>query len=639
MTFFGSRINQIKTTKTPISNKIVVSTCYFPNYKHYFHRGWNNSSRNLNYINKLIENIETFAMKTSRFTSHPEKWVYRVYLDETILNLENNIHNIIPGVELKNSNYITKKINQLSKPLRNKSNNNLILEIDDASTQIRYNMISAYNILFFIGKLMKKYINMILESKDNSYDNIEIMTYSNSELKIYLDNNVNKPISGLIETYGTLMRFHPCIDEDVQAVIMRNCSHNLTPLDLIIQNYWLESLPTLEYMEYVDINYDFTVDRQVPVRGEWYKIFYNNSSNIKHTRARKMRHFGYDRIMAGLISVKVNIRGNTHYKDVFNKLYEKMQESLSGSGNVFHLLELKTLYTYGIDEAVLHFIFPDLRSGSYRHKDIINPPGLKNKTFALKIINGNSSTCNKCDKKVLINQLNNALGTLSKSNKPITLTKKKSPKNKIDKKQSTCCLNDIYIRDSGYYNLGYKITEGFELDRIIASLRALPLYKLKINTWEIPALTFTNVLEGIMFINKYTFALRDGTNIPRNVLRTKTIKQTSNYNNKMTGRNIMTETKTKTKTSTKTKEKLTKMIDKHLILCNVRSKNINKEIEKFIEGIKKAYSIDNFYPILIYPKKIQILSYYPLTKDKNKSKTISFNNMLELITHKHGFTF
>ena len=63
------------------------------------------------------------------------------------------------------------------------------------------------------------------------------------------------------------------------------------------------------------------------------------------------------------------------------------------------------------------------------------------------------------------------------------------------------------------------------------------------------------------------------------------------------------------------------------------------EIEKFIEGIKKAYSIDNFYPILIYPKKIQILSYYPLTKDKNKSKTISFNNMLELITHKHGFTF
>ncbi len=33
------------------------------------------------------------------------------------------------------------------------------------------------------------------------------------------------------------------------------------------------------------------------------------------------------------------------------------------------------------------------------------------------------------------------------------------------------------------------------------------------------------------------------------------------------------------------------------------------------------------------------MSYYLLTKDKNKSKTISFNNMLELITHKHGFTF
>ncbi len=75
--------------------------------------------------------------------------------------------------------------------------------------------------------------------------------------------------------------------------------------------------------------------------------------------------------------------------------------------------------------------------------------------------------------------------------------------------------------------------------------------------------------------------------------------------------------------------------DQHLVLCNARNPNINHEIEKYLKCVKSAYHPDNFYPILIYPKQVNILSYY--NEDKKNQKTISIHKMLELVSHKHGF--
>jgi hypothetical protein len=631
MTFCGSRITQIKNTKHPISGKIIVSTCYFPNYMHDFDKGDWGDSISLNYINELIANIETFEMKVSRYTSNPDKWVYRVYIDETIFNIEKIIDNVIPHAEVKNRK-ITKKHRRwrgrlsYHKSLRNKTNNNLINELDSFATDIRDNIINAYDVLFFIGKLIRKYIDMILASKDTRYDNIEIMTYSNPDLQMHLETNPDKIISGMMATYGTLMRFHPCLDGDARAVIMRNCSHNLTPLDLIIQNYWLEAVPELEYMEYVDITYDFTADRNLPMRQQWYKTFFNSASNTKHTKAAKIRHFGYDRVMAGLISAKVNSNGyNTsgHYLQVFDRLYGKMQESLASKSDIFRMLDSDALYTYGVDEAIINFIFPELRSGSYRHKDVKNPLGLERKTFALELINGNASTCHKCDKKEFASLLDGTLGKpIKKSESSSNSSNSSGSKGDINtkkKEKSICCLNDIYMRDTGFYNLQDKITKIVNLGWILASLRALPFYKLKMNSWNVPMLTFGNVLRGIMFINKYTFALRDKQNIPRRVKRTSKENKSPDPNDKKESK----------------KPKITRKIDKHLVLCNVRSDNVNNEIEKYLAGVRLAYASNNFYPILIYPSRLNILSYYP--EDKKIPKTISIHKMLELVKHKHGF--
>jgi hypothetical protein len=608
-------------------------------------------SKSLTYINELIANIETFQIKVERFTSKPEKWVYRVYLDENIFNLDKLIHNLISENEVKNKKIIKKnpwrpnKKLAYSKSLHNKTDNNLINELDFKATTIRDNIVNAYDVLLFISKLIRKYIDMILAAKETRYDNIEIMIYSNPDLQIHLGTDSKKAISGLMATYGTMMRFHPCIDKDVRAVIMRNCSLNLTPLDLIIQNYWLEALHDKEFMEYVNTTYDFTADSNSQYRGEWYKTIYNDSRNTKHTRASKIRHFGYDRAMAGAISVKLNSNGyNTykHYSNVFIKLYHKIQDSLSKSGTIFYLQENEKLYSYGIDEALIHFMFPDLRSGSYRHKDIKNPQGLENKTFALELDRGNVSTCHKCDKKSFDTMLDSALGKLpvkkidndKETDKKTDKTIKKTIK-KINKADTLCCLNNIYMRDTGFYNLNFKINDSFHMGDILSSLRALPFYKLKINSWYMPQLSlYSNVLDSIMFINKYHFALKDKHNIPKSVRRTKKISSTGNDIGNMGG-----GTSDNSTMSTNKKQEQIKTTDKHLVLCNVRNPNINQEIKKYLEGVKLAYHLDNFYPILIYPKQVNILSYYPENnaKDKKNQKTISIHKMLELVKHKHGF--
>ena len=85
---------------------------------------------------------------------------------------------------------------------------------------------------------------------------------------------------------------------------MRNVSHNMTPLDIIIQNYWIVNSDK-EFMEYVDTDYEF-INRGRPYnKYHWYNTLYNKNSNDKETRCKKIKHFNYDRVMAGLISCKI----------------------------------------------------------------------------------------------------------------------------------------------------------------------------------------------------------------------------------------------------------------------------------------------------------------------------------------------
>jgi len=223
--FLGCNIKCIKPSINHNDNKtkIVVSTCYF------MASNFSITDKSFTYIDGLIENIESFQMKIDRFTNKPERWIYRVYIDETIMNLKNLMDNILS----KDTPFITKN---------NLSNSNI--------EKIEINIKKNYNELLYLYNLLIKYIEHIKKNVSNpKYNQIEIYTYSNDEIKYKLVSNPSFKISGHIATFGTLMRYHPLTDPNVAVVIMRNSSTNLSPLDIIIQNYWINNTG-YKYMEF-----------------------------------------------------------------------------------------------------------------------------------------------------------------------------------------------------------------------------------------------------------------------------------------------------------------------------------------------------------------------------------------------------
>ena len=190
--FCGAKLKTIKKTKNIIHDKIVVSTCYFPAIS------FNLYDKPIEYINELIANIETFDIKIKQFTSNPEKWVYRVYIDETIFNMENIINNVITKDELNDKKLFKKYYHKYYiKSLKNKTSNNLINELDYKFTDIRHIIINNYNLLIFQSKLVNEYINRITKSGDSKYNNIEIITYDNPEL--HLHKLTNKRLSLMLD--------------------------------------------------------------------------------------------------------------------------------------------------------------------------------------------------------------------------------------------------------------------------------------------------------------------------------------------------------------------------------------------------------------------------------------------------------
>ena len=665
-TFLGSIIKPIKeiklntnndtNTNTNINNDfIIVTTCYFHDTYYNFY------DRNYEYLTGLIDNIETFNMKVKQFTTNSEKWIYRVYIDEFVLNIKSTMDEIMNG-NLKKKTKIHKTLN------------NYIDEIDDNIQLIKNNINYNYNIFLFIQLLLTKYFKLITESTDNKYKNIEIFTYNNDNTKYKLYSNPKINVSGEIATYGTLLRYHSLLDSKASVVIMRNCSHNMTPLDIIIQNYWIENSDK-EFMEYVDTDYNFINRGGHNYKYYWYNKLYNKNTNDKETRSKKIKHFNYDRIMAGLFSCKIgnstngnstngnstnntskNYNSHKYYKDIFNELNYKLVESKIFihnnhdnhiNVNVKHSSIIK--FGYGVDEAIIQFIFPKLRTVSYINKfKKTNPDNIVQHTFAINFVNGGKiHNCNKCDKKTKI-QLNiikikktkkktkNNTDNLVASNND---TKDKNSKD--DKEKSNCniktlvnCrLYDIYKDDYNEYSMPYDIVYNLQFNYTydIKYLRSLQFVTLNENTWEIQKLPMELLISSIMFKNKYTFALKtyridNSKYMPYFITDDRLIKdKTKNTQKNDTTKNDTTKNDT-TKNDT-TINKKQKKYDPYLILCSFRKKHL--DVDKFLENLPIAYNENNFYPVVMYPRYFTILNY------KKKNDIILFKKMLEPIHNKH----
>ena len=320
--FLGCTITCIKKATNvytqPSKDIIVVSTCFF------IKSNFDIDDKTFKYIDELIANIESFQMKINRFTTNPTNWIYRVYIDETILKLNKIINKKFEDNNLSNSNI--KKIND--------------------------NIIENKNKLLYIYLLLTTYIDKIIKSQDDKYKQIEIYTYSNDNIKYKLISNNSYAISGHIATFGTLMRYHPLTDSRIGYCIMRNCSTNLGPLDIMIQNYWINIKKT-KYMEYKLFEYSFFNPKNPPLFFQYGNI-YRNIFGLDKELSNNIR------VAAGLISVKLDINDFNTYIGIFEDIKinyidnkYKINDSNKNANNNYK-------YVYGIDELLINKIFPDL---------------------------------------------------------------------------------------------------------------------------------------------------------------------------------------------------------------------------------------------------------------------------------------
>ena len=658
-TFLGATIKPIKEVQTNTNNTnnsdyIIVTTCYFHNMFYYF------DEKSFEYLDGLIQNIETFNMKVKQFTTNPDKWIYRIYIDEFVLNIKSVMDTIMNGNLKKKYKII-------------KTDDDYINELDKNIKQITNNINSNYNIFVFIQNLLTKYFKLITESRDEKYKNIEIFTYNNDNAKYKLYSNPDINISGEIATYGTLFRFHSILDTKASVVIMRNCSHNMTPLDIIIQNYWIEKSDK-EFMEYVATDYGF-VHRWQNIE-YWYKTLYNKKTNDKKTRSKKIKHFNYDRVMAGLFGCKIgrtnsssnrnNYNTHKYYQNIFNELNHKLVESKifinnknsKTSNHKYNNTKNSIIkYDYGVDEAIIQFIFPNLRKVSYRNNfKKNNPDNTVQHTFAIKMENKiNVHNCNKCDKATkkqlnIIKKKKTKKNKKNKNNKIILDNETKDSKDgkddkaiKNDKEKSNCnmktltnCrLYDIYKDDKNKYNMPNYVIDNFKDNYTsydIKYLRALPFVILNENTWEIQNLPMSLLISSIMFKNIYNFALKTYISkydkyLPYFIKDSLTKKKDDKKDEKEKNEKKDEKDDKKKDDDDDDDNDKNKLDDPYLVLCSLKKKNL--DIDKFLEHLPIAYNENNFYPVIFYPKKLTLLNYTKL------NNTILFKKMLEPINNKH----
>lgn len=262
----------------------------------------------INYLLGFISTIETFNTKIQYYTTNPNKWLLRIYIDADLLNPDTF------------SKYSFTKITK----------NNI-----DHNNSIRKYVENAYDydlINFFIYGLFFTYITKVLTSSDTKYNNVEIYSFNNENVKKHATTKSgnNIAISNHYESYGMLMRFHPLTDSRIGYCIIRNMSNPITILDLRFQNSWIERNET-DYFAYKPARY-----RDIPKIISYYKSKFSDLYNFQGLT-----------LPGGLISIKTTAK-----HDIFTFKLETVRTRIIDDAE--NPPEIK--YNYGADEYILHFL-------------------------------------------------------------------------------------------------------------------------------------------------------------------------------------------------------------------------------------------------------------------------------------------
>ena len=239
---FNNTLGQLITLKEKKvlkkENKKIVSTCIF------LPENPSLSIKTPVYILGLIKTIETFKEEMGN------DWILRVYYDSlfdkgitkkdierTIESSEDTIQETsIPNKSIYTTNKKNKKKSLSVSDSSYEYFYNKIKSVKSPNKQIKENIIKNRDSLKKLIKLLKLYFDEILNDRTDRYNNIELISYDCQEASKHPE------FIGHPSTFGSIMRFLPLYDENVDSFFCINSRYSITPLQRKIINDWQNDL-------------------------------------------------------------------------------------------------------------------------------------------------------------------------------------------------------------------------------------------------------------------------------------------------------------------------------------------------------------------------------------------------------------
>lgn len=270
-------------------NKKVISTSIF------IPENPSVSCKTFGYFTDLIKSVETFS------NTGLDKWVYRIYVDDMFFSgiSQKELESAVKVGDKFGSKVVEEMITSIerdsasasSSPLKKTKKSSNIAENNDSHYDYIYNKdtsdssmspetkktvkairnelkkprtkgVSNSNNVLRLKKMMKLlylYLKVIQESKSPRYRNIEIVRFNCDKVKLSKQN-----IPGHPSTFGSIMRFLPLFDKNVDMFVSINSRLPVTPLMKHIIDYWenakdkQKKLLTLTYQTSTSVgNYGF----------------------------------------------------------------------------------------------------------------------------------------------------------------------------------------------------------------------------------------------------------------------------------------------------------------------------------------------------------------------------------------------
>ena len=315
----------------PMKNKKVISSCIFIpedpsiNVKTPF------------YFTDLIKSIETFQDRM------PKDWIYRLYIDEmfissikpkevrSMLKEESKKNNLsvkqTKKTKSSNSSKSTKSTKSTKSPsssyeynynkfsnesTKSNSGNNETIKIKKRTKRsIKINIDTHYFKLKKLLKLLHLYIKNILESGNARYKNIEIISFKCDKA------GLSSKYPGHSSTFGSIIRFFPIFDSDIDMFVSVNSRYPINPLLYeIITNWEKNGKKKL-------LNFRYDTRGLLFIESNISK-FTNKITKLKHRKTLTENDKLFIEVLDGVFELKDNLF-KVHGKD--RSSFDTMKES------------------------------------------------------------------------------------------------------------------------------------------------------------------------------------------------------------------------------------------------------------------------------------------------------------------------